>query len=123
MHKTLHLRSALTVGASVFALATAGQAYAATAAAEAASTGGGTTIGELVVTAERREESLQDTPIAVSAFSSATLKAQRLDGGENLEIAIPNANYSRSNFGGYNFQIRGIGSKVVGAGGATGVGF
>ena len=37
----------------------------------------GTTIGELVVTAERREENLQDTPIAVSAFSPTDAGGQR----------------------------------------------
>lgn len=54
--------------------------------------------------------------MAVSAFSEDTLKTQRLDGGQNLLQAIPNVNFSRSNFGGYNFSIRGIGTKVVGTG-------
>ncbi len=99
-------------------------AMAATAAASSSSSSGTTTtLGELVITAERHTESLQDTPIAVSAFSEQTLKAQRLDGGQNLETAIPNANFSRSNFGGYNFQIRGVGTKVVGSGGTSGVSF
>ncbi|MDR3511976.1 MAG: TonB-dependent receptor [Caulobacteraceae bacterium] len=80
-------------------------------------------VGEIVVTAERRSESLQSTPVAVSAFNAQALKTQRLDGGQNLEISIPNVNYSRGNFGGYNFQIRGVGSKVVGEGGTSGVSF
>ncbi len=103
---------------------TPAMAFAAAAAASASSTDQSTTtLGELVITAERHSENLQDTPIAVSAFSEQTLKAQRLDGGENLETAIPNANFSRSNFGGYNFQIRGVGTKVVGSGGTSGVSF
>jgi outer membrane receptor protein involved in Fe transport len=95
----------------------AGSALAATAAAS----GAGTTIGELVVTAERRTENLQDVPIAVSAFSAEALKNERLDGGQNLILQIPNSNYSRSNFGGYNFKIRGIGADVVSFSGTSGV--
>jgi outer membrane receptor protein involved in Fe transport len=100
-----------------------GGAYAAAAAATstASSTSGGTTISEVVVTAERRSENLQDTPIAVSAFSSASLQNKKLDGGQNLILQIPNANYTRSNFGGYNFKIRGIGTDVITFGGTSGV--
>ncbi len=83
----------------------------------------GTTIGELVVTAQRREENLQDTPIAVSAFSADTLKNSKINGGQDLLLQVPNTNYTRTNFGGSNFKIRGIGTDVVGAGvsGAAGV--
>jgi outer membrane receptor protein involved in Fe transport len=95
-----------------------GGAYAAAAATAADSS---TTIGELVVTAERREENLQDTPIAVSAFSGDALKSKRLDGGQNLVLQIPNTNYSRGNFGGFNLKIRGIGVDVVAFDGTTGV--
>ncbi|MHB8528987.1 MAG: TonB-dependent receptor, partial [Caulobacteraceae bacterium] len=99
----------------------AGGAHAAAASAAAAENAAGTTIGELVVTAERREENLQDTPVAVSAFSADTLKKERLDGGQNLVLQIPNTNYSRSNFGGFNFKIRGIGVDVISFSGTTGV--
>jgi outer membrane receptor protein involved in Fe transport len=101
--------SALTLGAS--------GAMAAEAAANNA-----TTIGELVVTAERREENLQSTPVAVSAFSQQTLAAKGLHGGQDLLLAVPNANYTRTNFGGYNLKIRGIGTDVIGFGGSAGVG-
>ncbi len=114
----------LSMSCAVSALVlSGGGAYAAAAgaAATAADTSPGTTIGELVVTAERREENLQDTPIAVSAFSGDTLKSKRLDGGQNLILQIPNTNYTRSNFGGFNLKIRGIGVDVVSYSGTTGV--
>ena len=38
--------------------------------AHAQSAGGGNMIEELVITAEKREQSLQDVPVAVSAFTS-----------------------------------------------------
>ena len=90
-------------------------------AAAATAANNGTTIGELVVTAERREENLQDTPIAVSAFSAQTLAAKGMKGGQDLLLNVPNANYSRGNFGGFDFKIRGIGVDVVAFSGTTGV--
>ena len=66
-----------------------------------------TTVGEVVVTAQKREEAIQDVPIAVSAFSQDTLEKAKIDGGPNLVTAIPNVNFSKGNFTGYNFQIRG----------------
>ena len=94
---------------------------AAHAAQANASASGGTTIGELVVTAERKEESLQSTPIAVSAFSQETLSKKGLNGGQDLLLQVPNTNFSRTNFGGYDFKIRGIGVDVISFSGTTGV--
>lgn len=80
------------------------------------------TVEELVVTAQKREESIQSVPIAVSAFSGDTLEKAKIDGGPNLVLAIPNVNFSKGNFTGYNFQIRGVGSKLVAASGDAGTG-
>jgi outer membrane receptor protein involved in Fe transport len=128
MINTSHLRSALALGVSVAALigvtpalAAAADGAASTADGAAAAAPGSGQIQELVVTAQRRSEAIQDVPVAVSAFSAQTLKAQRLDGGNNLVLSVPNVNYSRSNFGGFNFQIRGIGEKVVTGGAEAGV--
>jgi outer membrane receptor protein involved in Fe transport len=68
--------------------------------------------------AQKKEEALQDVPIAVSAFDQNALEKSKIDGGPNLVLAVPNVNFSKGNFTGYNFQIRGIGSKLV-AGSAT----
>ena len=46
----------------------------------------------------------------------------KIDGGPNLVLAVPNVNFSKGNFTGYNFQIRGIGSKLVAASGDAGTG-
>ncbi|WP_374571447.1 TonB-dependent receptor [Phenylobacterium sp.] len=83
---------------------------------------GATVIEELVVTAQKKEEAIQDVPIAVSAFSEDALNKSKIDGGPNLVLAIPNVNFSKGNFTGYNFQIRGIGSKLVAASGDAGTG-
>jgi outer membrane receptor protein involved in Fe transport len=77
---------------------------------------------EIVVTAQKREQAIQDVPIAVSAFGEEALQDQGLDGGYELVQAIPNVSFSKGNFTGYNFQIRGVGAKVVAGGGDAGVG-
>lgn len=76
---------------------------------------------EIVVTAQRREEAIQDVPIAVTALAAEQLTDQGLAGGYELLQTIPNVNFSKGNFTGYNFQIRGVGAKVVAAGGDAGV--
>jgi len=95
---------------------------AAPAFAQDAAADTGATVGEVVVTAQKREEAIQDVPIAVSAFSQDTLEKAKIDGGPNLVIAIPNVNFSKGNFTGYNFQIRGVGSKLVSGSGDAGTG-
>ncbi|WP_255500422.1 TonB-dependent receptor domain-containing protein [Brevundimonas sp. P7753] len=74
-----------------------------------------TTVGDIIVTAQKREESIQDVPIAVSAFSAETLDAMKIEGGSELLRAIPNVSFSKANFSMYNFSIRGIGTKAVSA--------
>jgi outer membrane receptor protein involved in Fe transport len=121
MMNTSHLRSLLVLGVSATALISAAPAWAQSLDQNTTTTRNDNKIQEIVVTAQRRSEAIQDVPVAVSAFSADNLKAQRLDGGQNLELSIPNVNYSRSNFGGYNFQIRGIGEKVITGGAEAGV--
>ncbi|WP_245863753.1 TonB-dependent receptor domain-containing protein [Caulobacter mirabilis] len=74
------------------------------------------TVEELIVTAQKKEESIQTVPIAVSAFSAESLDERKIEGGAELLRAVPNVNFSKANFSGYNFSIRGIGTKAVSAG-------
>ena len=69
-------------------------------------------LGEIVVTAERRSERLQDAPVAVSAFSQADLDKQQIAGGPDLAFATPNMTFAKNYFGGFNVQIRGIGTQI-----------
>jgi outer membrane receptor protein involved in Fe transport len=77
---------------------------------------------EVIVTAQKRSENIQDVPIAVSAFSQDSLEKRGLLGGADLQNAIPNVTFGATGFGRYNFQIRGIGSQILGASADTGVG-
>lgn len=102
-------RSKWIVTASVLALA-GGFAQGAHAQEEQP-----TMVGEIIVTAQKREESIRDVPIAVSAFSAESLDAMKIEGGSELLRAIPNVSFSKSNFSMYNFSIRGIGTKAISA--------
>ena len=77
--------------------------------------GDGAEVEALIVTAQKREENIQDVPIAISAFSQKALEEQKIEGGFDLLKAIPNVTFSKNNFTSYNFSIRGIGTKAVSA--------
>ncbi|MBZ6379828.1 MULTISPECIES: TonB-dependent receptor [Pacificimonas] len=79
-------------------------------------------IPTIIVTAQRQAESLQDVPVAVSAFSDEALSAQQIDNGQQLQFSLPNTTLAKSNFGtGANITIRGIGSPAVATSGDVGV--
>jgi outer membrane receptor protein involved in Fe transport len=81
----------------------------------AAGDGADGTVAALIVTAQKKEEAIQDVPIAISAFTEKTLEEQKIEGGFDLLKAIPNVTFSKNNFTSYNFSIRGIGTKAVSA--------
>ena len=78
-------------------------------------------IEEIVVTAQKRAESVQDVPISVSAFDADALDARQIDAFSDLQFNVPNVSYSKGNFAGNNFQIRGIGTLLTAASGDSGV--
>lgn len=67
------------------------------------------TIEEIVVTAERREESLQDVSISVTAFNEQALQLGGIDDVSRLELLVPGLNYA---FAGNDakFNVRGANS-------------
>lgn len=68
-------------------------------------------VEEVIVTAQRREERLQTTPVAVSAFSAADLERQHVATAKDLNLSIPNVSVV-NNTGtatGLQVYIRGVG--------------
>jgi len=65
-------------------------------------------IETVVVTAERKAEDIQTVPIAVTALTAADLKSKQVDSFRDLQFHVPSVTYTKSNFGGAQFQIRGI---------------
>ncbi|WP_034156747.1 TonB-dependent receptor domain-containing protein [Sphingomonas sp. ERG5] len=70
---------------------------------------------DIIVTAQKRVERVQDVPIATSVFSAKSLDEQKIEGGAELLRGVPNMNFSKGNFSMYNIAIRGIGTKAVSA--------
>ena len=69
---------------------------------------------EITVTARKVEENIQDTPIAVSAFSGESLQARGIERIDNLDSITPNMEFRNVNVngaGGSNASvyIRGVG--------------
>jgi outer membrane receptor protein involved in Fe transport len=114
MVSTARIRARLAISVSTAALLiTSGSALAQTAAGQA--TPAPAVVDDIIVTAQKREQSIQDVPIAVTALSSETLQALRIEGGSELLRAVPNVTFSKANFSMYNFSIRGVGTKAVSA--------
>lgn len=78
-------------------------------------------IEEVVVTAQKKSEDVMSVPIAISAFNERELKARQIVQFKDLQFSTPNVSYSKGNFSGANFQIRGIGTQVVSGGAEGGV--
>jgi outer membrane receptor protein involved in Fe transport len=73
------------------------------------------TVQALVVTAQKREENIQDVPIAMSAFSQEDLTKSQVAGGPDLMTQIPNFTFTKTNFSSFSIQIRGIGTQAISA--------
>jgi len=69
---------------------------------------------EIIVTAQRQAQSLQEVPIAVSAFSAEALEKQQIKNSSDLQLTLPNVTFTKGNFTGSSFTIRGIGDLCVG---------
>ena len=78
-------------------------------------------IEEVVVTAQRTEQSLQEVPIAVTAFTGAMLEDKQILSPSDLQLNAPNVSFTATNFGGSSFAIRGIGRLVIAGSGENGV--
>ena len=56
---------------------------------------------------------VQSIPIAITALSQEQLTSTQTAGGPDLVKQVPNLTFSKTNFTGYNIQIRGIGTQAI----------
>ena len=102
----------LLAGVSAIGLASA--AGAQDTPAGGAQAGSDLRYGDIIVTAQRREEAIQDVPIAITAFSNERLQQQNITSGQSLNGVVPSltvgpgAQATREVQG---FTLRGIGPK------------
>ncbi len=67
---------------------------------------------EIVVTATKRTESLEDVPISISVVSGETIEKFRILDVQDLQSYVTNLNVQRT-FGNWAVRIRGLGSGVT----------
>jgi iron complex outermembrane receptor protein len=103
---------------TTFALIAAGTAFAADAADPSVASSGSAAadtgnIQEVVVTARRFSEDLQNVPIAVTALSAATLQTQAVTNLQDLNSFVPNFKIAadRATTSTINVYIRGVGQS------------
>lgn len=75
-----------------------------------------TGLTEIVVTAQKRAESMQDVPIAISAFSGDTLEHANISSLEDVQGRAPGLVINSFSPGQPEIAIRGVGTKEDGAG-------
>ncbi len=86
----------------------------ASTAENAASQGG---LEDIIVTARKRQESVQDVPVAVTAISPVTIRQQDITSIEKIAARTPNFTVGRaSNGSGAQLTMRGIGSSSTSIG-------
>lgn len=72
-------------------------------------------IDEIIVTAQKRSENLQNVPIAVTAITENSLEAAGVRGIQDLTVAVPGLSTSVT-YGRLTMNLRGVGSTSVGPG-------
>lgn len=92
-------------------------------ALDAAGTASGTddfVLEEIVVTAQRRSEKLQDVPIAIAAITADALATQGVGGTLDISQSVAGVNVT-SQSGSIFPRIRGVGNSIIGPGFENGV--
>lgn len=90
------------------AFITAGQAFF-LPALRAQESSDGPRLEEVIVTAQKRAESLQDVPLSVSAVSAEKIEQAGIENLEDLTYHIPNIHFTETGFS-TQVRVRGIGS-------------
>jgi iron complex outermembrane recepter protein len=108
----MKLRSVISLAAAVFAVV--GSLPVMAQAQQSGNNSGSGGIEEITVTAQKREESLQKVPIAMSALTKGMMENMGVTDLTNLVQAVPSFGYSFS-FSNPQFTLRGITNYSNGA--------
>jgi iron complex outermembrane receptor protein len=108
LNRRFRLMYLLLAGISATAVDGALVAPAGAQSAAAAQPGAGDQLEEVVVTAQRRKENLQDVPVSVEAFSAGQLKDAVIQSDTDLGAITPGL-VTAAQFGYFQPHLRGIG--------------
>ncbi len=82
-----------------------------------AQSGTAETIGDIVITAQKRAERLVQVPLAVTAVSGDALASRQITDTNSLARAVPSLSFQAGNNPGNNsFRIRGVGTQLFSQG-------
>lgn len=104
---TTSLRAALLSASMFSTYAVQGQTTTSTAGSQQVSVA--TDGGDIIVTAQKRSERLNDVPVSITAVSGEQLARQGITSPADLEKIAPGFTYRLSQYGTPIFSIRGIG--------------
>ena len=77
---------------------------------------------EIIVTAQKREQSLQEVPISISALTSDQFDLFNVTRADDLEFVFANVGTNRNSSGNTGIAIRGVGTDNVHLSGQQSVG-
>ncbi|MGJ8563565.1 MAG: TonB-dependent receptor [Alphaproteobacteria bacterium] len=77
-----------------------------------------TAVDEIIVTAQKREQSLQDVPLAISAFTADNIDNKVIDDGVDLSFSVPNLTTDI-----LGSSLRGIGNLAISSTAESGLGY
>ena len=89
------------------------------AALAAASGGALAQTDEIIVTAQKREQSLQDVPLAVTAFSGDNIDNKTIDDSVDLSFSVPNLTVAENGAA----SLRGVGNLAISSTAESGLGY
>ncbi len=104
------MRFKITLATTVAAIAlTSGTAFAQDSQADQSAS----QVDDIVVTARKREERLQDVPIAVTAVTGETLEREQINLVKDVAALTPGLNISSDAVGRAFLSIRGVGTTLI----------
>lgn len=107
-------KAILVIGTAIAAFQ--GAAYAQTIAAGDTAVASERGIGDIVVTAQKRQSSVDKVPVAVTAISGGDLARLAIDDVQSIAARVPNFNYSEA-FGSAKISLRGVSYNNLSTGG------
>ncbi|MEJ7935455.1 TonB-dependent receptor [Sphingobium sp. AN558] len=110
MHKSIMLRPSAVLPA-LLAISASMAAMPALAQAPADETGPG--VGDIVVTAQKRAENIQDVPASIAAFSQEALENRQIRGLGDLITRVPSLQVGYT-YGSNTLTLRGISTNLTG---------
>jgi iron complex outermembrane receptor protein len=109
--RTNEKRGAIAVSGVALLLASATLPGAAAAEDQPAASAKPVAVGEVIVTAQRRSQSVQNVPAAITALDKVTLSQRGVTDIATLQFAVPSLTFGRT-LGSTQIAIRGVGRSV-----------